>query len=86
MTLKFLKDVGDAVSSPFKHAGKGVEGLFKSSGKVVNTLHDDVKGITKGAFSLGKDVTGGFNQLTSPVGLIAIAGIIVLVLVSSRAN
>ena len=88
MTLKFLEDIGKAVTSPFEHLGHSVGKLGKDVGntfmKGIGTIHDDVKGITKGAFSLGKDVTGGFQQLTSPIGLIVIGGIIVVVLIATR--
>ena len=88
MTLKFLEDIGHAVASPFVHLGQGVEKLGSSIGKEfkkgITTLHDDVKGITKGALSLGKDVTGGFNQLTSPMNLLIIGGIVVVVFIATR--
>lgn len=84
MTLKFLKDVGHSISSPFKHLGHSVSNLAKDTekgiGKGIGTIHNDVKGITKGAFSIGKDVSGGFKQLTSPIGMIAIAVVVVVIL------
>lgn len=84
MTLKFLSDIGHAVSSPFEHLGNSVSNLGKDVKGAVTTIHNDVKGITKGAYSIGKDVSGGFNQLTSPVGLIVIGGIIVLILFARK--
>ena len=84
MTLKFLKDVGHVMAGPFVglgtsavHLGQSVE---KDIVKGAGTVHDDIKGITKGAYSLGKDITGGLNQLTSPITIIAIAVVVVVVL------
>ena len=71
--LKGLKHFGHGV-------GKVIEAPFKGVGKVVHTVHKDVKGIFKGAYSMGKDISGGIGtglkQITSPIGLISIAAII----------
>ena len=63
------KGIGDTITSPFKQVGS-----------IVTTAHDDIKGITKGVYSITKDVSTGVStslqQITSPVGLISIAVVI----------
>ena len=85
MTLKFLQDVQNAVTSPYRSIGNSVTHLAKDTrhgiSKGANTLVGWGKGVTKGTYSLAKDVTGGFKQLTSPVGMIAVAVIVVGVII-----
>ena len=77
MTLKFLKDIGHGITAPYENLGH-------TGSKVVNTLHNDAKGITKGMYSLGKDVTGSLQQLTSPIALIVIGAVIVVVVMARK--
>lgn len=88
MTLKFLEDVGKTVSSPFTGLAQSTVNLATTTEhhivKGAGTVADWGKGITKGAYSLGKDITGGWQQLTSPVGMIAVAVIVVGALILTR--
>ena len=67
------KSIGEGAVSPFAHAATGVEGIVK-------TAHNDVVGVTKGAYNITKglsdDIGTSLTQLTSPIGLIAIAAVI----------
>lgn len=71
--LNSLKKVGETVISPVKDARHGID-------KIVGTVHNDIKGVTKGVYQIGSglanDVGTGITNLTSPTGLIAIAVVI----------
>ena len=68
-----LKKAGETLISPVTNTSHGIE-------KIVGTVHNDIKGVTKGVYQIGsglsKDLGTGITQLTSPVGLISIAVVI----------
>lgn len=86
-----LKYVGTAIVSPIKNGAHGV-GKIIGSGyseikKGATTIHNDIKGITKGTYKiasgLSNDVGTGISNLTSPIGIIGIAVIVGAVLLIS---